>query len=93
MGRTIPSWRILLEEELKRWKKFRDVLRIDERPVFDDMMDECRRRASATGAAALPSKTEGMFLSLLFLHHKSLKELRDKIDRINRSFEECNRSS
>lgn len=92
MGRTIPSWRMLLEEELKRWKRFRDALRIDERPIFDDLMDECRRRASAAGAAALPAKAEGMFLSLLFSHHKSLKELCDKIDRINRSLEESNRS-
>jgi hypothetical protein len=92
MGRTIPSWRMLLEEELMRWKRFRDALRIDERPIFDDLMDECRRHASAAGAAVLPAKTEGMFLSLLFSHHKSLKELRDKIERINRFLEESNRS-
>jgi len=92
MGRTIPSWRMLLEDELTRWKRFRDALRIDERPIFDDLMDECRRHASAAGAAVLPAKTEGMFLSLLLSHHKSLKELRDKIERINRFLEESNRS-
>jgi hypothetical protein len=92
MGRTIPSWRMLLEEELTRWKRFRDALRIDELPIFDDLMDECRRHASAAGAAVLPAKTEGMFLSLLFSHHKSLKELRDKIERINCFLEESNRS-
>jgi len=92
MGRTIPSWRILIEEEFKRWERFRDALRIDERPVFDDLMDECRRRASAAGAATLPVKTEGMFLSLLFSHHKSLKELREKVDRINRLLEESSQS-
>lgn len=31
MGRTIPSWRIVLEEELKRWERFQDILRIDAR--------------------------------------------------------------
>jgi hypothetical protein len=92
MGRTIPSWRIVLEEELKRWERFRDALRIDERPIFDDLMDECRRHASAAGAATLPVKTEGMFLSLLFSHHKGLKELRDKIDRINKLLEESSES-
>jgi len=40
MGRTIPSYRISLEEELKRWERFRDFLRIDERVIFEDMMDE-----------------------------------------------------
>jgi len=84
MGRTIPSYRIILEEELKRWERFRDSLRIDERAIFKDMMDECRRHASAAGAGAFPSKTEGMFLSILFAHHKALKELNEKIERISR---------
>jgi hypothetical protein len=83
---------MLLEEELTRWKRFRDALRVDERPIFDDLMDECRRHASAAGAAALPAKTEGIFLSILFSHHKSLKELRDKVERINRLLEESNQS-
>jgi len=84
MGRTIPSYRIMLEEELKRWKEFKDALRIDDRPIFEDLMDECRRSASAAGAGAFPSKTEGMFLSILFAHHKAVRELQDKLDRINR---------
>jgi len=90
MGRTIPSWRILLEEEFKRWEKFQDALRIDEREIFEDLMDECRRYASAASAATFPVKTEGMFLSVLFSHHKSLKELRDKVDRIQHLLEKSN---
>lgn len=90
MGRTIPSWRMLLEAELKRWKNFRDALRIDERATFEDLMDECRRYASAAGAASFPVKTEGMFLSILFAHHKGLKELCCKIERIHRLLEKSN---
>jgi len=82
MGRTIPSYRIVLEEELKRWERFRDALRTDEREVFQDMMDECRRNASAAGAACFPAKTEGMFLSILFAHHKAFKELLKQMERI-----------
>lgn len=91
MGRTIPSWRVILEEELRRWERFRDALRINERATFDDLMNECRRHASAAGAAALPVKTEGMFLSLLFSHHETLQELHRKIERITRLLEESNR--
>ena len=83
MGRTIPSYRIIQEEELKRWERFRGFLRIDDRMTFDDMMDECRRHASAAGAGAFPSKTEGMFLSILFAHHRNLKELHSKIEFIS----------
>ncbi|MCJ7761334.1 MAG: hypothetical protein NTX81_11015 [Candidatus Bathyarchaeota archaeon] len=87
MGRTIPSWRMILEEELNRWRKFQDSLRIDSREIFEDLMNECRRYASAAGAATFPLKTEGMFLSILFAHHKRLKELCDKVDRIHNLLE------
>jgi len=83
MGRTIPSWRISLEEEFKRWKEFQSILRTEERTLFEDLMDECRRYASAAGAACFPLKFEGMFLSILFAHHKRLKELCNKIDHLN----------
>ena len=84
MGRTIPSYRIMLEEELKRWERFRDALRIDERAVFEDLIDECGRHASAASAACFPVKTEGMLLSILFTHHEVLKELKGKIVEVNR---------
>jgi len=87
MGRTIPSYRIVLEEELKRWERFRDALRIDERAVFEDLMDECRRNASAAGAGCFPVKTEGMFLSVLFAHHKAVKEFSKKIEEIEQSIQ------
>ena len=87
MGRTIPSWRMILEEELNRWRKFQDSLRIDSREIFEDLINECRRYASAAGAATFPLKTEGMYLSILFAHHKRLKELCDKVDRIHNLLE------
>jgi len=37
MGRTVPSYRLSLEAEIQSWKSFRDMLRIDEREVFDDL--------------------------------------------------------
>mgnify|MGYP001101273230 CR=1 FL=1 len=92
MGRTIPSYRIMLEEELKRWKRFQDMFRIEDRPIFEEMMDLCRRYASEAGNLASPSKTEGMILTILFSHHKNLKELRDKIDRIDKLLQELKQS-
>ena len=88
MGRTIPSYRISLEEELKRWRRFQDVLRIDERAIFQDMMNECSRQASAAGAACYPSIADAMFLTILFAHHKALKELQEKIKQLNQPADE-----
>lgn len=65
MGRTIPSWRIIVEQEARSWKSFRGSLRTEDKTVFDEMIDECRRYASSAGAACFPSKWEGMFLNPL----------------------------
>ncbi|MBS7650844.1 MAG: hypothetical protein QXI59_06670 [Candidatus Bathyarchaeia archaeon] len=82
MGRTIPSWRIIIEETFKRWRRFQETLRSDERGIFEDLMNDCRRYASAAGASVFPVKAEGIFLAIIFAHHKKLKELEDKIDRL-----------
>jgi hypothetical protein len=84
MGRTILSYRIMLEEELRKWKRFQDMLRIDDRGIFEDMTDVCRRYASEAGNLASPSKVEPMFLSILFAHHKTLKQLQEKTQQMKK---------
>jgi hypothetical protein len=38
MGRTIPSWRIVVDEELARLARFKQFLRAEDRGVFDDLL-------------------------------------------------------
>jgi len=85
MGRTIPSFRTALEEEFRAWKGFRNALRIDERELFDDLMDQCRLRASAASAATRPTITEAMFMTLFFLHHKMIRRLQKALEEIRRT--------
>jgi hypothetical protein len=47
MGRTVPSFRIVLAEEKKEWKPFRDALDKKEKREFDDMWDIARLYISA----------------------------------------------
>jgi len=74
MGRTVPSYRMALEAEIEAWKPFRDALRIDERKLFDDLMNLARERASAGGAAARCAIAEAMFMTILFQHHRLIKQ-------------------
>ncbi|MFQ5762221.1 MAG: hypothetical protein ACE5PO_04220 [Candidatus Bathyarchaeia archaeon] len=73
MGRTVPSYRLTLEDEITSWKGFRDALRAAERELFDDMMQMCRSYASASGAAVRPIPSEALFMVLLLYHHKLLR--------------------
>ncbi len=79
MGRTIPSWRMVMEDELRHLKRSREFLRSDDKEVFDDLMNQCRLYASYAGTMASPVKEVPLLLSMLFGQHKRLMELEEKI--------------
>lgn len=83
MGRTIPSYRVVLEEEVKAWRGFQDALRAPDREVFENLLDQCRLYASAGSMAVRPKIIEVMFMTILFAHHKMLKELSSILKQIH----------
>ncbi|MBS7657420.1 hypothetical protein KEJ33_05805 [Candidatus Bathyarchaeota archaeon] len=82
MGRTVPSYRMILESEIKKWEGFLKALRVEDRAAFEELMNECRRYASAAGAATRPIVAEAMFMSILLSHQKSLREMKVALERL-----------
>ncbi len=80
MGRTIPSYRMVLEEEIAGWKKFGIALRQEDRDLFEEMLNTCRLYASASGAATRPIPAEAMFMAILLHHQKMLSQLRRELE-------------
>ena len=80
MGRTIPSWRMVVEDEIERLKKFRDSLRLEDKKIFDDLLNQCRLYASAASSLASPVKEVPLMISILFAHHKKLMELERRLN-------------
>jgi hypothetical protein len=66
MGRTIPSWRIVVNEELVRIARFKQFLRAEDRAVFDDLLSQCRPYASAAGILSSPVREVPLLLSMAF---------------------------
>lgn len=79
MGRTVPSWRIVLEHEIYNLKKFRDFLRSEDKEIFDDLMNQSRLYASYASTMASPVKEIPFLLSMIFGQHKRLMQLEKKI--------------
>ena len=65
MGKTVESYRMALEDEIRRWKGFADALRRDDKEAFDALMDACRSYASAGSNATQPLLFEPMVMSIL----------------------------
>lgn len=85
MGRTILSWQIVAEAETEKLKKFRDSLRLEDKVIFEDLLNQGKLHASAASALASPVKEVPLILSILFAHHKKLSELERRLEEDGRS--------
>ena len=81
MGKTVPSYRMALEDEIYRWKSFRNALAGEEdKAAFNDLMDMCRNNAMAAGNATNPIIFEPMAMSMLLGQQKKIQELEYKLN-------------
>jgi hypothetical protein len=85
MGKTVESYRMALEDEIRRWKGFEKALRTEDREAFEELMDACRNFASAGSNATQPILFEPMILSILLFQQKRIIRLEKKIDAAERA--------
>ena len=74
MGRTVPSFRIVIAEEKQEWKTFPNALDKSERKEFDEMWDIARLYVSACSNSVQLVPLHPIVISILFHHYKELKE-------------------
>jgi hypothetical protein len=82
MGRTIPSYRIVLAIEKAEWKPFRNALDKSERKDFDDMFDIPRLYLSACSNSVQLVPLHPIIMSILFHHYKELTEIISEVEQI-----------
>ena len=81
MGKTVPSYRMALEFEISRWKRFRNALpKEEEKQAFDELMDMCRGFASAGSSACDPIIFEPIVMSILLAQQKKIHDLEIELD-------------
>lgn len=85
MGKTVESYRMALEDEIRRWNGFEKALRTEDREAFEELMDACRNFASAGSNATQPILFEPMVISILLFQQKKLMRLEKKIDAAQRA--------
>ena len=75
MGRSVPTYRMKLEELIAGLGDYRRALREEDRRAFDALMNRARRHASAAGFQASSDPMETAMLSMLVGLEKDLEEL------------------
>jgi hypothetical protein len=77
MGRTVPSFRMLLEGIIAELSDFRRALRGDDRAAFDSLMNKAREHASSCTVVPTLDPMHAIFLSILVEQEKELISLHD----------------
>jgi hypothetical protein len=85
MGKTVESYRMALEDEIRRWKGFEKALRIEDKQAFEELMDACRSYASAGSNATQPILFEPMVISILLCQEKKIMRLEKKLNAADRT--------
>lgn len=71
MGRTVPSFRIVIAQEKREWKPFRDALDKKEKKDFDEMWDIPRNYVSACSNSVQLVPFHPIVISILFHYYRA----------------------
>jgi hypothetical protein len=88
MGKTVESYRMVLEDEIRRWNGFARALRIADKEAFDQLMDACRSFASAGSNATQPVIFEPMVMSILLFQQVKLLRLETELNAVKQQPDE-----
>ena len=77
MGRTVPSFRVLLEEIIVELSIFRRALHGEDKAAFDLLMNKARKHASSCTVAPTLDPMDAIFLSILVEQEKELISLQE----------------
>lgn len=68
-----------LTKEIESWKGFEYALREENRILFHEMLDECRKYGDAAIAKSDNYSTESLFMALLLQQQKMINQLINKL--------------
>lgn len=82
MGRTVPSWRLVVNDEIERIGRFRQFLRVEDKEIFDDLLRQCKHYAPYASTMASTIKEVPLMFSMLFGQHKMIFELEKRLAKL-----------
>lgn len=78
MGRTLPTFRMVVEQFGWEWNDFKAALRDIDRQSFEELLNHARRHAEAGSNMPNPYPFEPIIMSILIEHENELKRLRQE---------------
>ena len=87
MGRTVPTFRRVIESFGIEWADFKKTLQLIDKDAFESLLNHARKHAAAGHNFPHPYPFEPIVISILLEHEKTLRLLRERIQEKNRGDE------
>jgi hypothetical protein len=79
MGRTVPTFTMVLQQEMDSWSKFRRGLRREDQEALDDLFRAARLQLAGSAYAARPIPFESIVMSMIVMQHRLIRELQTAV--------------
>ena len=89
MGRTVPTWRGRVEQEIERLVPYRRALSVNDCCNFDLMLNDVRSRRAAGGMLPAQEEWKPMTRSMLLGAHKRIQTLEGRIELLERQLRDA----
>jgi hypothetical protein len=78
-------------KEIEGWRPFGEALRAEDRELYREMMQRCCEYLPSMEANAEPFPVDSLFMGLVFMQHRMIEQLIDKVERLERERREATR--
>ncbi len=82
MGRTVPTFTMVIQQEMESWGKYRRGLRKEDQEAMDDLFRTARLQLASSAYAARPIPFESIVMSMLVMQHRRIRELEETVKRL-----------
>lgn len=88
MGRTVPTFTMVLQAEIDSWSKFRRGLRKDDQDALDELFRAAHMQLAGSAYAARAIPFESVAMSMLLAQQRMIKELKEELGKLKVKSEE-----
>jgi hypothetical protein len=78
MGRTVPTFRNMIDIFGLEWSDYKRALRYDDKKIFEDLLNYARKHGASGTNMVNPNPFEPIVISILIEHEKLIKKLKPK---------------
>jgi hypothetical protein len=79
MGRTVPTFTMVIQAEMETWTKFRRGLRKEDQEALDDLFRAARLQLAGSAYAARPIPFESIVMSMLIMQQRMIVDLQQRL--------------